>query len=218
MAKVPVDYDSDPERWASFDPSTQAFGDVHEGVAEQIVAEQAAPTLDVGGGQGRLAALLPQDWPSILVDSSPAQLAKAPAPKLRADAFRLPFRDGAAGSVAMLWMLHHVDAPVRAIEEAWRVLRPGGLLFASASSRRNDPELTDGYPESSFDAEEAESIVASVFDDVVVERWDAPMTYLADRRAVLGYCRSHLLPESVADRIVPPVWLTKRGCLVVARR
>lgn len=218
MSKLPVDYDSDPERWANRDPSTQVFGDVHKGVAKRISLEMATPTLDIGGGQGRLAAVLPEGWPTILVDSSPAQLVTASPPKLRADATNLPFRDGVAGSVAMLWMLYHLDDPVHTIGEAKRVLRPGGLLFASTSSRRNDPELTDGYPATGFDAEEAESIVSSVFDHVTVERWDAPMTYLPDAPAVLRYCRSHFLPARAADRVVPPVWLTKRGCLVIARR
>jgi hypothetical protein len=97
------------------------------------------------------------------------------------------------------------------------VLRPGGLFVACTSSRRNDPELTDGYPATGFDAEEAGSIVSTVFGEVRVESWDARMTYLPDRDAVVRYCRSHLLPRSAADAVTPPLWLTKRGCLVFAR-
>lgn len=213
------DYDSDPERWASDDPATRPFGDVHRRVAAIITAEGAAPTVDVGGGQGRLLAELPPRWPTVLLDTSPAQLAGAPAsPKLRADAARLPIGDGVAGSVAMLWMLYHLADPAAVLAQAWRALRPGGLLLACTASRRNDPELTDGYPATSFDAEEAAEIVGSVFDDIAIETWDAPLSCLADRAAVLRYCRSHWLPESAAERVSPPLWLTKRGCLVIGRR
>jgi SAM-dependent methyltransferase len=216
MPALPSDYDSDPDRWRSCDRSVQVFGDVHEPAARRIVDEGLAPVLDVGGGQGRLEHLLPPEWPAILVDSSPAQLAGAPGPKLRADASELPVRSQCAGAVTALWMLYHLDAPTTAIAEAARVLRPGGLFVAATSSRDNDPELTDGYPPTPFDAEEAPAIVATVFGDVHVERWNAPMTYLIDRDAVLRYCRSHSLPLDAADRVTPPVWLTKRGCLVYA--
>jgi ubiquinone/menaquinone biosynthesis C-methylase UbiE len=145
MGAVPSDYDSDPERWASLDPSTQRFGDVHERVAAIITAERAVPTLDVGGGDGRLEKCLPADWPSIILDNSPSQVAASANSKILADAVHLPFSHEVVGSVTMLWMLYHLDEPVRAIEESRRVLRPGGLFLACTSSRRNDPELTDGF-------------------------------------------------------------------------
>jgi len=216
MPALPSDYDSDPGRWRSCDRGNQVFGDVHAPVARRIAGEDLAPVLDIGGGRGYLETLLPTGWPSIVVDLSPTQLADAPDPKVRADATALPVRGRCAGAVTALWMLYHLDDPALAVAEAARVLRPGGLFVASTSSRANDPELTDGYPPTSFDAEHAADIVASVFGDVQVERWDAPMTYLPDRDAVLLYCRSHSLHRDAADRVTPPVWLTKRGCVVYA--
>ena len=218
MPALPSDYDSDPGRWRSCDRNVQAFGDVHAPVARRIVDEDLAPVLDVGGGQGHLGSLLPAGWPSIVVDLSPAQLADAPHPKVRADALHLPFRDRYAGAVTALWMLYHLDDPALAVAEAARALRPGGLFVASTSSRSNDPELTDGYPPRPFDAEEAPDIVAAVFGDVQVDRWDGPMTHLPDRDAVLRYCRFHSLHRDAADRVTPPVWLTKRGCIVYASK
>lgn len=216
MPVIPSDYDSDPERWRSCDRDIQVFGDVHAPVARRIIDEDLVPVLDIGGGQGYLESLLPTGCPSVVVDLSPTQLADAPHPKVRADASVLPLRDQCAGAVTALWMLYHLDDPAFAVGEAARVLRPGGLFVASTSSRSNDPELTDGYPPTPFDAEEAPAIVAAVFGDVNVERWDEPMTYLPDRDAVLRYCRSHSLHRDAADRVVPPVWLTKRGCVVYA--
>ena len=218
MPALPSDYDSDPARWRSCDRRAQVFGDVHAPVARRIAGEDLAPVLDIGGGQGYLEALLPTGWPSVVVDLSPTQLADAPHPKIRADASVLPVPDRCAGAVAALWMLYHLDDPEPAVAEAARVLRPGGLFVASTSSRANDPELTLGYPSTPFDAEEAPEIIATVFGDVQVERWDAPMTYLPDRDAVLRYCRSHSLDRGAADRVTPPVWLTKRGCVVYAQK
>lgn len=218
MSALPPDYDADPSRWRSSDPAWQVFGDVHEPVAERLAAEGSSPVLDVGGGQGRLARYLPARCSPIVVDISPTQLADAHGPLVLADALRTPFRPGSAGAVAMLWMLYHLQDPVGAITETRRVLRRGGLFVASTSSRNNDPELTDGYPRTTFDAEEAEEIVGRVFAEVTVEHWDAPMTYLVDMAAVVRYCRSHHLPPEAADRVTPPVWLTKRGCLIYARK
>jgi SAM-dependent methyltransferase len=216
MPALPCDYDSDPERWRSHDRGAQASGDVHKPVAERIVAERLAPVLDLGGGDGRLESLLPTDWAAVVLDLSPTMLADAPPPKVRANAAVLPVRDDSARAVTALWMLYHADEPATVIAEAARVLRPGGLFVASTSSRTSDPELTDGYPPTSFDAEEAPDIVASVFGNVQVERWDAPMTLLLDGDAVVRFCRAHLLPPESAERVTPPVWLTKRGCLVFA--
>jgi SAM-dependent methyltransferase len=221
VTAVPPDYDSDPARWVSHDPAWLLAGDIHDDVAAQIKAAGLRPVLDVGCGDGHLGRRLPADWPLTGVDSSPAQLRHAQAGLLvQGDATRLPFANATFGAVAALWMLYHLADPAAAIAEARRVLSPGGRFFACTSSRFNDPELIDEYPASSFDAEEAEEIVASVFEpsSVTVARWDAPLVRLADRESVVRYLRSHLLAPEIADRVDPPVTLTKRGCLVVACR
>lgn len=218
MTALPPDYDDDPQRWQSLDRSWQAFGDVHEPVAARIAAERLAPVIDVGGGDGQLGRCLPAGWPLVVVDTSPAQLARGAHLKAQGDAGQLPIGAETAGAVCMLWMLYHLDTPVEAIREAKRALRPGGLFVASTSARDSCPELTDGYPPSTFDAEEAEDLVAAVFERVETERWDAPMTHLVDEEAVKRFCRAHQLPPEAADRVSAPVWLTMRGCLVWARK
>ena len=217
MTALPPDYDADPERWLSLDRSWQAYGDMHEPVAARIVHEELSPVVDVGGGDGRLGTLLPIAWPSVVVDASPTQLVPAAHPKIQGDALELPIGTETVGAVCMLWMLYHLEIPVQAIREAKRVLRPGGLFVACTAARDSCPELTDGYPPSTFDAEEAGDLVGEVFDQVEIERWDAPMTHLLDQDAVKGFCRTHLLPPEAADRVQAPVWITMRGCLVWAR-
>ncbi len=93
-----------------------------------------------------------------------------------ADARRLPLADEAFDTVAALWMLYHLDRPENAIREARRVLRPGGVFLTCTSARTTDPELCDGYPATTLDAEEAPEIVADAFGTCALEvdRWDAP--------------------------------------------
>ncbi len=220
MSALPPDYDTDPGRSRGFRLGWQE--DVHGPVAERLVAEGVDVVVDVGCGIGRFADALGGRLPWVGVDSSTRQLADAmPRPVVRADATALPFGDASVGAVVALWTLYHLDEPRRALAEARRVVRPGGLVAVCASARSSDPELVPGgYPATSFDAEEAAELVADVFGAgaVEVERWDEPLVRLADRDEVAAYARSHLLPAGVADAVVPPLTLTKRGCLVWVRR
>jgi len=212
MTTVPPDYDSDPERWQSWE-SPQ---DVHDMVAPEL----SGPVLDVGCGEGRLASQLGADVTWVGVDSSPTQLAANPyRPVAFADMRALPFRDGSFAEVAHLWCLYHLDEPLTAIREAARVLRPGGRYYASTAARDNDPEIMPaGYPQSSFDSEEAVSIVETVFEDVEAERWDASFFPLRTRDEVRAYCRHNYVPPERAEEADLPLWLTKRGVLVRATR
>jgi SAM-dependent methyltransferase len=210
MSAVPPDYDSDPGRWRSW----TAQWDVHDAIAPRL----RGPVLDVGCGDGGLAARLDRDVAWVGVDSSPAQLAaNQHRPVVLADMRSLPFCTGAFAEVTHLWCLYHVDDPVDAIIEAARVLRPGGSYYASTSARDNDPELVpEGYAPTSFDAEEAVTIVASVFDEVDAERWDQRFFPLTTRDEVRAYCRHNFIPTGRAEAVDVPLWLTKRGALVMA--
>jgi hypothetical protein len=92
------------------------------------------------------------------------------------------------------------------------------VFFACTRARDSDPELTDGYPPTTFDAEEAPHIVAAVFGDDAIEvtSWDGPLLRLPDRDALGRYARTHHLPASLADELTAPLTVTKRGCLVEA--
>lgn len=212
MTALPPDYDSDPERWGSWE-SPQ---DVHELIAPEL----SGRVLDIGCGEGRLASLLAGDVAWVGLDASPAQLAANPyRPVVLADMRALPFPDGVFDVVTHLWCLYHLEDPMVAIREAHRVLRASGRYYASTAARDSDPELLpEGYSRTSFDAEEAAAIVAQVFPDVQPDPWDGKFYPLSTRDEVRAYCRHNLIPPERAETAELPLWLTKRGVLVRARK
>ena len=78
------DYDDDPDRFLS--AQKHGHDDMHPYVARRLAATGMRTVLDVGGGNGKLAWLLPPlSVRCLLVDLSPTTLALAPGPKVRAD-------------------------------------------------------------------------------------------------------------------------------------
>lgn len=106
-----------------------------------------ARVLDVGGGAGPYAAWLgARGYETHLIDASPrlVELARARADAASiasiavGDARRLTHADASADAVLLLGPLYHLPEEadrLRALREAARVLRPGGVLFAAAISR-----------------------------------------------------------------------------------
>jgi SAM-dependent methyltransferase len=100
-----------------------------------------ARILDVGGGPGHHAQwMADQGYDVTLLDVVESHVLAARASGLDAavgDARRLEEPDGTVNAVLLLGPLYHLDDAGRAaaLEEAHRVLRPGGLLAAAAISR-----------------------------------------------------------------------------------
>ena len=225
MSVLPNDYDSDPDRFLSTEK--HPHDDVHPYVAARFAAAGAQTVLDVGGGNGRLARLLPAlSIRCLLLDLSLAMLDLAPRPKARADGARLPAADASVDAVAALYTLYHYDDPLVPIREARRVLRPGGMFAACAANRDSDPELAHVIPDwgaaSTFDGEDAAAIVASVFaapgDSVRADPWDGPLVTLRSVPDAVACLRVYGLAGAVAAGVAAtldlPLTLTKRGCVV----
>jgi SAM-dependent methyltransferase len=229
MTALPPDYDSDPERFLS--NSTWPHDDVHPHVAARLADVGAHRVLDVGGGNGRLARLLPEfSLSCVLLDLSPTMLALAPRPAVRADGSRLPIGEATFDAVAALYTLYHYADPLEPIREARRVLRPGGLFVACSANRDSTPELAHVLPgwgaPSTYDGENAPGIVATVFTDpgdrLEVETWDAPMHTLSTVDHAGGFLRSMGMSgdaaRGAAAGLTLPLVLTMRGCFVFATK
>jgi SAM-dependent methyltransferase len=218
---VEPDYDRDPERFRTGQRVTARYAraDLYAEIVGRLLGHD--PVLDVGCGEGALAAARPS---VIGLDRSLTMLAAGPGSKILGDAATLPVPDACLGAVVAVNVLYHVPEPERAIEEARRVLRPGGLFAAATVSRDDSPELASVWraEPTSFDAEEAPDIVASVFGAVDVDAWDAPLVRLPDQDAVRDYLIARFVPRGDASRraaAVPvPLDVTKRGCVVYAHR
>ena len=224
---IPLDYDSDPGRVRAGQEAVRrhsAVGDVHEPVAERMCAEKLSPVLDVGCGEGRLIEPLRTRGVQVVgLDSSPTMLASVGEPKVLADATAIPFSDGYFGAVAALYMLYHLPEPRDVLAESRRVLRTGGMFVACAPSRHDNPELAGMLPESppdTFDSENGPAMIQEFFQDVEVQRWDAPLMYLPDVEASLLWLRGQGLSDKEAQRVAGqvslPLTLTKRGALIFA--
>jgi ubiquinone/menaquinone biosynthesis C-methylase UbiE len=108
-----------------------------------------ASVVDLGCGAGRdLRALRTRDFSAIGVDwaFSIAAIARrySGCPTVVGDLRELPFKDTAFdGAWASASLLHlRREEVTRALFEAWRVLKPGGLLFASV--KEGTGERRDG--------------------------------------------------------------------------
>lgn len=90
--------------------------------------------LDVGGGTGRVAAAVAGRCRQVVVlDPCEPMLRRAPShPSVRTvlgQAQALPFADGRFDVVLCVDALHHVKDAAATVEEANRVLRPGGRVL-----------------------------------------------------------------------------------------
>lgn len=94
---------------------------VYEDVYRRIAAAcRPGRTLEIGGGSGNFKDFAP--------DVVATDVQFAPWLDAVCDAHRLPFAGASFDNVMLFDVLHHLDRPRRFLEEAARVLRPGGRL------------------------------------------------------------------------------------------
>jgi SAM-dependent methyltransferase len=195
------------------------------GFAHRLRAERIGQFLELGGGSGPISKLLsPDGITCVLVDLNVCDWQDHHRPAVVADLRSTPFRRASFDAASAVNCLYFLADPVIGIQQAYDVLKPGGIFLASTPSRHHDPELADVAPDwgrqGTFDAEEAADLVASVFDQVEVGWWEVPAYRLPDRAAVVDYLVAFGIPEpeARAERLPVPLDITKKGVDIWARR
>jgi ubiquinone/menaquinone biosynthesis C-methylase UbiE len=111
---------------------------IGEKLAEQ---ENLGRALELGCGPGvytgiladRSDSVIATDLSEYMVNAAGARLHDRPKITVeQADCFNLQYDDAAFDTVFMANLLHVVPEPEKAIEQAWRVLKPGGRLIVAS--------------------------------------------------------------------------------------
>jgi SAM-dependent methyltransferase len=226
MSPTPSDYDRDPRRYRRGMRLTDRYSgsDLYAAIAAILDGSGARRIADVGCAEGRLRAAVPGHIGVLGLDASQTMLRAHPPPAVAAAATALPLRTGTLDAVVTVNTYDHLGDARPALRDARRVLVPGGLFVAGAISRTDSPELAGFWRpvRSPFDAEDAPKLVDAVFGNVEVRRWDAPLVRLPNPAAVRDYLLTRFAAEDVAAAasasVDTPLWITKRGALVLARR
>jgi len=104
--------------------------------------------IDVGGGYGRLMDIYKDQFKNVVIsDYSLSMLEDAGRCLARegirnvslvaTDAHKLPFVDSAFDSAMMLRLVHHIIKPAPVIQEARRIIKPGGTFLLEYQNKRN---------------------------------------------------------------------------------
>ena len=97
--------------------------------------------VDVAGGTGRASdGLARVGFDPVVVDRSAGMLRRAHAAghaAVRGDAEALPLRDDAVDAAVIVDALHHLPAPESGLAEAYRVVRPGGVVVVQEFDPRS---------------------------------------------------------------------------------
>ena len=208
-----------------------------------LSAEPGRKVLNAGAGQGSFSGLLEESgFDVVSTDVSPAACdvlsRRVRGTVVRADVTALPFADGSFDAVVLGEVIEHVADDVSALEEARRVLRPGGVAALSAPAHPSWFGPSDEwaghvrrYTRDSLIA----ACVAAELDVVRCVGWGFPVSaayhrWVYDRRAArlaeAGAVRSPAQRVALAilkvalqvDRLFVGVERAALGYLLLARR
>jgi len=111
-----------------------------KGMAEALLRlMQPMVIADLGAGEGAFALLLAERATKVIAVDSSAKMIEVAREQARSNGIKnveyrlgdmeeLPIEDGAVDLVFFSQSLHHALHPERAVEEAWRILSPGGRI------------------------------------------------------------------------------------------
>ena len=139
-----------------------------KGVAEALLRLLPPMVIaDLGAGEGAFALLLAQRAAKVIaVDSSPGMIEVGREQAARhgvsnveyrlGDMEELPIDDAVVDLVFFSQSLHHALHPQRAVQEAWRILRPGGRIVILDLAKHRFEEARELYADEWLGFGEAE--------------------------------------------------------------
>jgi SAM-dependent methyltransferase len=189
------------------------------------LSEVEGPTVELGSGIGQFKEIFPN---ALLTDVEPTRFAKAVV-----DAEALPYDAGAIANLVLFDVFHHLASPRRFLDEAQRVLQPGGRVvlvdpYCSPVSTQAYKAFHHERTDLSGDAFDDDAAVATApfasnqarttlaFFRRLPEferRWPALPVRKRDRFALIvyplsgGFSGNRLMPSS----LVRPLELLERG-------
>lgn len=100
-------------------------------VTSLIGDERPGFYLDIGGGDGRITEALTDrlDVPAAVLEVVKPPDATSRVPYFLYDGDRFPLASNSVGLITLFTVLHHAEHPDKVIQEAFRALKPGGILL-----------------------------------------------------------------------------------------
>ena len=149
-------------------------------LSEVVLYSDPGPILDLGAGWGLLVELFRRwniDCIGIEGSSYAVKMASERSPRIdmrcQPLSEKMPFDDGHFGTVIMNQVIEHLEPVValHCIEEAYRVLKPGGMLYVTSPSRFNKSEcLADSTHINMYSPQELKGLLKSVGFERFIEK------------------------------------------------
>jgi len=227
---------------------SEADRSLHEWLFDQFDLPADADVLSLGAGQGVLWAAnegrIPEDWEVTVTDAYQGMVMDAMETLEEfdrefhfdvVDARDVPYPEDSFDAVTANHVLYHLDDADRetALAEIRRVLKPGGVCYASTNGEANLRELFDVASEFGdlpgplgFSLENGGDQLHEVFDDVELRRFDdelrvtAPEPLVAYVLSIPGFdpADAHELGRAVRERVGDDAFhVTKDVGVFVAR-
>ena len=149
MSKVVSDYNGYDYKKIFWEDADREYEDQADRMAiRKLLPKRMEKFADIGGGYGRLAnEYLKRARKIYLFDYSKTELEQAKeiyGDKLdtkAGDIYKLPFRDNELDGLMMVRVTHHLEHLDEAMEELYRVLKPGGIAVIEVANKRTLPKM-----------------------------------------------------------------------------
>ena len=147
--KVISDYNGYDYKKIFWEDADREYEDQADRMAiRKLLPKRMEKFADVGGGYGRLAnEYLKRAHKIYIFDYSKSELKQAKETfgdqieTKAGDIYNLPFKDGELDGLLMVRVTHHLKDLKKAVNELYRVLKPGGVAVIEVANKRTLPKM-----------------------------------------------------------------------------